>query len=154
MGLDMFLYRKSWVNNQEWLKPEYREEIKMTRSGKEVDTSRVRYIVEEVGYWRKANQIHKWFVDTIQKGEDDCGEYSVSYDELKELKSICERVLHDMTVEKSTVTAEAELPTHSGFFFGGTEYDKMYQQDLKDTVKIVEQVLSEPEGQLTYISSW
>ena len=28
---------------------------------------------EEVGYWRKANAIHGWFVRNVQNGKDDCG---------------------------------------------------------------------------------
>lgn len=24
-------------------------------------------LTEEIGYWRKANQIHKWFVDCVQE---------------------------------------------------------------------------------------
>lgn len=31
-----------------------------------------RSIWKEIGYWRKANHIHKWFVDCVQDGEDDC----------------------------------------------------------------------------------
>ena len=33
---------------------------------------------ESFGYWRKANQIHKWFVDNVQGGIDDCRPYPVS----------------------------------------------------------------------------
>ena len=29
-------------------------------------------IIERVGYWRKANQIHNWFVNRVQDGIDDC----------------------------------------------------------------------------------
>jgi len=38
-------------------------------------------------YWRKANQIHNWFVDNVQGGDDDCREYGVSIEHLKELLS-------------------------------------------------------------------
>lgn len=30
-----------------------------------------RSIWQEIGYWRKANHIHKWFVDKVQGGDDD-----------------------------------------------------------------------------------
>ena len=43
----------------------------------------------EVMYWRKANAIHKWFVDNVQGGEDDCREYPVSNDQLIELRDTC-----------------------------------------------------------------
>jgi hypothetical protein len=42
-------------------------------------------VIEEVMYWRKANQIHKWFVDNVQDGVDDCKEYWVSEEKLQEL---------------------------------------------------------------------
>ena len=32
----------------------------------------------EAGYWRKANHIHKWIVDNLQDGKDDCQEHSVA----------------------------------------------------------------------------
>jgi len=153
MGLDMYLYRKSWVDSSEWVKPEHRTEIKITTGGKEVDTSKIRYIVEEVGYWRKANAIHKWFVDNVQGGEDDCGEYTVTHEQLEKLKSVCEAVLKDL--EKGEVTlAESELPTQTGFFFGDTDYGQYYKADLKDTIEICDRALSDPNSQLTYTSSW
>lgn len=149
----MFLYRKSWVDNAEWIKPEHRAEIKMTKGGKEVDTSNIRYIVEEVGYWRKANAIHKWFVDNVQNGNDDCAEYTVTNEQLDKLKSICEAVLKELE-KGETSLAESQLPTKSGFFFGDTDYGQYYKADLEDTIKICDIALSEPSAQLTYSSSW
>ena len=55
----------------------------------------VEQITYEVCYWRKANAIHKWFVDNVQEGEDDCGNYEVSKDQLKELLDIINQVLAD-----------------------------------------------------------
>ena len=149
----MYLYRKSWVDSSEWIKPEHRAEIKMTKGGKEVDTSNIRYIVEEVGYWRKANAIHKWFVDNVQDGEDDCREYTVTYEQLEKLKSICEAVLKEVENGEAAL-AKSELPTRSGFFFGDTGYGEWYKQDLKNTVKILDEVLKHGHGQITYSSSW
>lgn len=45
-------------------------------------------IIEQVGYWRKANAIHKWFVDNIQDGEDDCGYYEVAPEYLEDCEDI------------------------------------------------------------------
>lgn len=39
----------------------------------------------EIGYWGKANQIHNWFVENIQGGIDDCGDYPVTISQLDEL---------------------------------------------------------------------
>jgi len=42
-------------------------------------------------YWRKANAIHKWFVDNLADGVDDCRPLWVSTDHLKELFLTCAR---------------------------------------------------------------
>jgi len=102
----------------------------------------------EAGYWRKANAIHKWFVDNIQ-GVDDCREYDVSRDELKKLKELCKEVL------KNKSKAHELLPTCEGFFFGGTGYDEWYYSSLKNTIKIINKCLKMPkEWTFTYSSSW
>jgi len=155
MGLDMYLYRKNYVRSGDYYNPEEKEEIKMTRGGNEVDTSKVKYVVEEVGYWRKANHIHKWFVENIQKGVDDCGEYYIKEDQLANLLETCKEVLKDRD------KAEKLLPTTSGFFFGTTDYDEYYFGDIENTVSIIES-LFEPDldggsylkGDIYYSSSW
>ena len=149
MGLDMYLYKRSWIQSSEWVKPEFREEITMTRGGESVDTSRIKYVIEEMGYWRKANAIHRWFVEKVQGGTDDCGEYRVTREQLEELKADCEKALAE---EHSR---EEVMPTQSGFFFGSTEYDDYYESDLKRTIEIVEDCLSDKEADdFYYWSSW
>jgi hypothetical protein len=52
------------------------------------------------------------------------------------------------------------LPTRSGFFFGGTEYDEYYMNSIEHTINILEEVLSEVDerghiqGSIYYSSSW
>ena len=41
-----------------------------------------------------------------------------------------------------------------GFFFGGTDIDEYYYEDLEETVKIVEECEKYPEDEFTYHSSW
>ena len=54
---------------------------------------------ENVGYWRKANEIHYWFVQNVQGGEDDCGNYEVSQSKLIELREICQKVINTAIIE-------------------------------------------------------
>ena len=70
MGLDMYLTAKRFISS-------YKEEdIEFGKKIQEVvDTKGYRptYITLDVGYWRKANAIHDWFVKNIQDGKDNCG---------------------------------------------------------------------------------
>lgn len=109
----------------------------------------------EVGYWRKANQIHKWMVDNIQGGEDNCARYCLSVEQLDELLEICSNILAEQDKEKQVALAEETLPPQSGFFFGSTEIDEGYLNDLKRTIEIINKVKKLPEGcWLYYSSSW
>ena len=135
-----------------------------------------------VANWRKANHIHQWFVDNVQDGEDDCGLYEVTKEKFEELLNICKEVLtasklvqgkikngyryengrevpmyeEGEYIEDPTV-ARRLLPTQSGFFFGGTEYDQWYYADVEDTIKIIERVLETTDFEheiVMYSSSW
>ncbi len=103
---------------------------------------------QEVMYWRKANSIHRWFVENVQDGVDDCGKYLVTEDHLQQLLNDVLVVLDDED------EAEEVLPTQSGFFFGSTEYDDYYFEQLKDTRDCLLKILSDKEQPYYYQSSW
>lgn len=152
MGLDMYLYKKNYIKNHEMYKPEYRDEVIVITGGevnKKIKPKRVTYVVEEIGYWRKANHIHRWFIENVQDGKDDCRDYYVSRELLESLLEDCKQVKSDPTL------AETLLPTQSGFFFGGTNYDEWYYQDIDDTIGILEEALSDEDADsFEYGSSW
>jgi hypothetical protein len=77
MGLDMYLTRKVYVKNWSFRKPEELHEITVKRGGQprtDINPEKISYVIEDVAYWRKANAIHKWFVDNCQDGVDECQE--------------------------------------------------------------------------------
>ena len=110
------------------------------------------HIIEEVGYWRKANAIHDWFVKNIQDGIDDCRYHrEVTKKDLKKLMDLCHEVLCNPDV------AEDRLPTRSGFFFGSTAYGEYYMEDIKNTIDIITQILETTDFEkemIYYVSSW
>ena len=148
MGLDMYLNAERYLfdfgqNNDRELQENIGQLIGLPGDRK------VKTITVEAGYWRKANQIHNWFVQNVQDGVDECQEAYVSREHLKELRETCQKVLdnHDL--------AESLLPTASGFFFGGTEYDDWYFNDIEDTIKIIDDALAMPDNwDFNYRSSW
>ncbi len=101
---------------------------------------------EEIGYWRKANQIHKWFWEKLAPNNEDinCKKLPVTIEQLKELKGICEEVLKD------TSKADELLPTKDGFFYGGIDYDEYYFQELEDTIHIIDNILKYPPKSIVY----
>lgn len=109
-----------------------------------------------IGDWWKANAIHKWFVDHVQNGEDDCGTYEVSKEQLEQLLADCKKVLLAYKGRKNKVIEDI-LPTQSGFFFGSTEYDEGYVFDIEHTIEILESALGMFDletNQFYYQSSW
>lgn len=145
MGLDMYLMKKTYIGAY-YKHRKVTATIEIFLDGKRVniDPTKISEISERSAYWRKSNQIHKWFVDNIQGGEDNCQESYVEYDSLMKLKALCERVIETKDA--------SELPPASGFFFGSTELDEYYWQDLKETVSMLTDL--DPKGAYYYQASW
>ena len=153
MGLDMYLTASFHIIDY----PFDEEGTKLAKMIKEVigipeiQDVRLNNLRFEAAYWRKANHIHDWFVKNVQGDEDDCGEYYVTKDHLEELKDVCNQVLKDHS------KAEDLLPTCSGFFFGGTEYDEYYFEDIKNTINMIDKALllyNTGKINFYYQSSW
>lgn len=104
----------------------------------------------QVGYWRKVNAIHNWFVENLADGEDNCNPIYVPHSSLVDLKILCQEVIDDPD------KAEELLPTGSGFFFGSTDYDEWYLEGIKHTLAILTKVIEDvPEGwSFEYQASW
>ena len=98
---------------------------------------------EEVAYWRKANQIREWFAENI--GVENCKEIPVTKENLEDLRDNCLAVLFDRT------NADSLLPTSSGFFFGTTDYDEWYFEQVNDTVDMLNTVLETTDWDHEYI---
>lgn len=151
MGLDMYLSANRYLASYRDDLPDAKISNTVQEQFPELQDTRakVKEVTAEVGYWRKANAIHKWFVDNVQDGTDDCGKYYVDRDKLRELRNVCKRVLDFKHL------ATEILPSTSGFFFGSTEYDEDYYEDVELTITIIDNALKLPETwDLYYQSSW
>ena len=176
MNLRRHHYVSDYVNGQSGARKNNLYAIQ----GINVDPAKVCKVIEEVAYWRKANQIHNWFVENVQGGNDDCGSYYVDTEKLEALLGIVNEVLDSINlidgqiingytiengnkkfnyedgqlIEDSSI-AQKLLPTSEGFFFGSTEYDEYYYQDLVYTKQILEEILAREEiDDYYYHSSW
>lgn len=155
MGLDMHLEKRTYVKQWDHQKEQEQFNVTVTKGGEPYDSikpERTNYVIEEVGYWRKANQIHRWFVKYVQNGEDDCRAYYVSKEDLASLLEAC------YEAKDNPDEAHEILPTQEGFFFGSTDYDEDYMDQIQHTIDIIEPLLKElescPEADIYYQSSW
>ena len=187
MGLDMYLRASKYVSGYDFRGEQevafYRSLVEKFEVEEFVDPDTPSATIEfTVAYWRKANQIHNWFVENVQGGEDECKPHYVSRGQLTDLGETCLRVLAssrliDGTVHNGTIysaehpkgavqleqgkivedprVAEQYLPPQAGFFFGNEDYDEWYWRDLKSTVSQIDRVLGMPEDwDFEYQSSW
>jgi hypothetical protein len=145
MGLDMYLSAKQYLfsfNEEDKAKA---EEIKKLM-GTDLP---IKEVAMQAMYWRKANAIHDWFVSMVQEGEDDCKEYFVDTEQLEELVSLCNEAL---------ATKDTDLlQTSSGFFFGSTEYDEYYWDEITRTRDELSKLLTNPQAKhwdFYYRASW
>jgi len=114
-----------------------------------------KFLEEEVGYWRKANQIHGWFVKHVQGGVDDCSEYPVSLEQLRDLQTLCQKILEmKESVGDYEDYIDNHLPPAQGFFFGSGNVDGYYFTNLERTLCIVEDCLGSDSNEFYYQSSW
>jgi hypothetical protein len=182
MGLDMYLSKKTYVKQWEHNKPEEQFEVNVKRGGKpfkKIEPSRVSYVTEELMYWRKANQIHGWFVHNTQEVVEEV-KYYVTKEDLQNLLDVCKQVLDVMGKSKmktvqvrsgwsggeetysdvETYDCEDEirelLPPTEGFFYGSYEIDEWYKNNIEETVEFLERELpkSDEHDDFEYYASW
>ena len=161
MGLDMYLRANKYISRHDWSRDEngdiqdssnplFKEIVERLEMSDVIDSSGFAGITVDLpmGYWRKSNMIHHWFVNTLANGVDECQPIFVKREDLEALKELCIEVIANPT------DAEALLPTGSGFFFGSTSYDEYYFGDLSDTIGIINRCLATDLDYFEYQASW
>ena len=152
MGLDMFFTGKRYL--WDFGDGDQYKIAEVARLFPEAAGARINEVSAEFMYWRKANAIHRWFVDTVQDGVDECQESYVPVEQLRNLQDICKQVSEDHS------KADKLLPAQKGFFFGSTEYDEWYFQDVENTLRwlngfLTKQALDTLQGwDFYYRASW
>ena len=156
MGLDMYLYRREYVNADEGINgiidaDEANLHAAIANHFNIDPSMGAIYVNICVAYWRKANAIHGWFVD-LDGGRDECQTIYVSLDQLKELRELANSVV------LTPAMAGDVLPPQEGFFFGSYDIDEWYINDMKNTVEMLDKIISNvsPDAYPTffYQASW
>jgi hypothetical protein len=147
-----YVYRHNFNRqaDEDTINPLFNEIVKHLELEDVIDKNGFAGITIDVpmGYWRKSNMIHHWFVNNLADGVDECQPIVVRREDLEQLKETCIEVIANPT------DAEELLPTGSGFFFGSTSYDQYYFSDLNDTIGIINKCLESKFDYFEYQASW
>ena len=139
-------------------------------------------ISDGVAYWRKANAIHNWFIENCADGVDECQTIELTKEMLENLLHVAKLVKKNSKLVKGIInngfrieggkeipiTQEGKvikdpsvamelLPTTSGFFFGSTDYDEWYLEDIESTIEQITEILKTTDFDkeyVTYVASW
>lgn len=159
----MYLTRRVYVGAN--YQHNQKEGDKVVINGVNYPVNQITELCFETAYWRKANHIHNWFVQNVQNGVDDCKKYYVPIDKLENLLQDCKDSLAYLSTLEyegpvfnkvyKNIDEDKLMPTISGFFFGSTEYDEYYEDQLKYTIEVIEKELKrEDDSDYYYSSSW
>jgi hypothetical protein len=84
-----------------------------------------------IGYFRKVNFLVRYFADLGFDVENQVP-FSIDKEDVEELLNRCNKVLENHEL------ADELLPTVSGFFFGSTDYDEYYFQNVERVKNYIE----------------
>lgn len=139
-------------------------------------------VIDNVAYWRKANEIHNWFVQNCGDGIDECQNIHLNRNQLESLLAICIKVADSCELVEGQVNngwefkdgkeipivvngkyikdpsvAKELLPTSHGFFFGSYDYDQWYMADIESTIEQIREILNTTDfdkEHVVYRASW
>lgn len=151
MGLDMYAYLRKYdssFRNKNIRYPKELQELRKEIKKRNFASTCANY---QVGYWRKFNALHSFFVKHCAGGKDDCKPIYVDFETFKDLLDKLKKI------KKNHKLASDLLPTQDGFFFGGQEYDEWYFENIDYTIDLFENLLPLLESgryDLIYEASW
>lgn len=122
MGLEMYLEAKRYVAPSDTLTEPMRRAIGAAigyvppkeKPGQDPSLLEVSGVTVRVGYWRKCDALHQWFVSNVQAGINDCRPAFVSVDILIELEEKLEPVGDDPASASEHFTADVDEMLEEG----------------------------------------
>lgn len=142
MGLDMYMSAvKDSDVNKVFIQDDDVETVYTIHEDTDFD------LINQIGYWRKANAIHKYFYDEyIERG--GFGDFNCEYLELNK-----EQLDHFKTALSNYLNKDkSQFEPMSGFFFGE---QKIYDTDMMDALKYVKEALSYlDDGYRIFYHAW
>ena len=168
MGLDMYFSRRTYVSSFKntrdsegnWgVRDVNNMELKFDDADlSHINLQNVRYIEEIFGEFRKFNALHSYVVDNFGGGEDKCQVIYLDIDNLIQIHEMLSLVQESLSIGDKVIAGQT-LPPKEGFFFGSTEIDKWYEEDVKEAVEVFGKIIEEHSivghnASYSYQASW
>lgn len=100
----------------------------------------------ELAYFRKVNFLVKFMENYgFNSDTDNCKYFPLTKEMIQDLYDRCKEIMMvhlEDNQRKFEEKAHALLPTCSGFFFGSTDYNDWYYNDVKDVKKEMKKILT------------
>ena len=135
MGLDQYLKMGIYYSTSDWSKnkettKKIQELLPITKNARHgID---IRFCI---GYWRKANHIHQWFLDNVYTVPDECQDIYVEKEQLDELIRLCRKIIK---VWDDPEQLEDLIPKMSIYFIGEADhFKKWYKYDVFYTIMLL-----------------
>lgn len=163
MGLDMYLIASSYSNSVRKGGVNFPKELEQFKEDFNYCTNEY-----SIGYWRKFNALHSFIVNEFADGEDNCQRIYLNEESIQKILKVLKEVKESFKDAKiikqendyivyDNPMAKELLPTQEGFFFGSTEYDNYYLEDVDYSINLFEKVLKlieEYDYDIYYQASW
>ena len=168
MGLDMYFSRRTYVgklkntkdSDNRWSERDVNNmELKFDDADlSHINLKNVRYIEEVFGEFRKFNALHGYVVDNFASGVDNCEMIYLDIDDIIKIHETLSLVKESLSIGDKVI-AEQTLPPQAGFFFGSTEIDKWYEEDVNEAVEVFGKIIEEHSmvgynASYSYQASW
>ncbi len=108
--------------------------------------------VDTYEYWfRKVNSLQGYMEEKYQTKNTE--EHEINWDDIEYLHSVSSYILEN---NKDVEYMKENPPTQEGFFYGSTEYDEWYLEDMKHLNEVTTELLSmkDDSAHLTYWCWW
>ncbi len=168
MGLDMYFSRRTYVSSfrstrdadGKWGERDVNNmELKFDDADlSHINLKNVRYIEELFGEFRKFNALHAYVVDNFGGGKDECQIIYLDIDDIIQIQEVLSLVKESLSIGDKVIAGQT-LPPSEGFFFGSTDIDEWYENDVKEAVEVFGKVIEEHSivghnASYTYQASW
>lgn len=151
MGLDIYFYKVKTEDGQNAL-----NEMQELQELMDNETNEEKYnelqeqladinpFKDEIAYFRKVNLLLSFF-----NYEENCSFKEIDKTDIETLIENCNEVLKDNS------KAELLLPTNGGFFFGNTDYNDFYFENIKEVRKTFKKIINKlNEDESIYMFCW